>query len=90
MLRQALGVTAGSGGIISALLAGGWTGVVLLVALVVVLVGAVCWVIADDARPERLALLITSWRGRIPPAQPRRPTGRANDGPVDTRTEKHP
>ncbi|MDT5039198.1 MAG: hypothetical protein QOE51_183 [Actinoplanes sp.] len=62
MQHQALGVTAGSGGVISALLAGGWTGVVLLASLILVLVGALCWVIADPERPGRLALLITSCR----------------------------
>ncbi|MGX6606089.1 hypothetical protein ACWKSP_28765 [Micromonosporaceae bacterium Da 78-11] len=66
MLRQVAGATAGSGGVISALLAGGWTGVVLLAAVVVVLVAATCWVIADADRPARLALLITAWRGRTP------------------------
>jgi len=66
MLRQTLGVTAGGGGVLTALLTAGWTGVVLVAAVVVVLVGAVCWVIADPERPARLALLITSWRTRTP------------------------
>lgn len=87
MMRPVLGVTASSGGLITTLLAGGWTAAVLLTVLVLVLVGAVCWVIADPDRPGRLALLITSWRSRTParinrpttPAKPKTPravTGR--------------
>ena len=66
MLRHTLGVTAGGGGVLTALLTAGWTGAVLLAGVVIVLVGAVCWVVADPDRPGRLALLITSWRGRGP------------------------
>ena len=40
-----------------------WAGAALSVVIVVTLVVAVCWVINDQNRPERLALLIKSWRG---------------------------
>lgn len=75
MLRQALGVTAGSGGVASALLAAGWTGVVLVAVLLLVVVGAVCWTIADPGRADRLALLITSWRSRTTAARTTRSVG---------------
>jgi hypothetical protein len=65
MLRPALGVAAG-GGVLSTLLTTGWAGAALLIAVVLVLVGAVCWVVNDPQRPDRLALLIATWRGRTP------------------------
>jgi hypothetical protein len=64
MVRTVIGATGGIVGVLSALLAAGWVGAVLLTAVVGVFVGAMCWVINDPYRPERLALLITSWRTR--------------------------
>jgi len=55
MLRQLSASSPEAMGVLSALLAGGWTGVALLVAVVLVLVGAVCWVVADPNRPGRCA-----------------------------------
>jgi hypothetical protein len=54
---------AGMLGMLSAVVTAGWAGAALSVVIVVTLVGAVCWVINDQNRPERLALLIKSWRG---------------------------
>ena len=65
---------------LSALLAGGWTGVVLLTAIMLLSVGAMCWVLDD---PERLARASTakpvsysSGSRHAFPARVRRPTGR--------------
>lgn len=69
-MRQALGITAGSGGLLSTLLAAGWTGVVLLGAVILTVVISICWVIADPERPKRLALLITATRGGRSPRRP--------------------
>jgi hypothetical protein len=76
MVRHALGVAAGGGGLVSALLAGGWIGVVLMAVVVLALVVAVCWVVADADRPARLALLITSWRAGTPARTARAATPR--------------
>jgi hypothetical protein len=63
MLRKIVGTTAG-GGFLSAALAAGWAGVAVVAVIVVVLTGAVCWVVADAERPGRLALLFTALRSR--------------------------
>jgi hypothetical protein len=63
-MRRAIGTGVG-GGILSTLLAKGWVGVALAVGVVVVLTVAVCWVVADSERPQRLALLLSAWRGTV-------------------------
>jgi hypothetical protein len=62
MLRRIAGTTA-SGGVLTALLAAGWAGIAVTVAVVLVLTVAICWIVADADRPARLALLLTAWRG---------------------------
>ena len=62
MLRRIMGTTA-SGGVLTALLAAGWTGIAVTVAVVLVLTVAICWIVADADRPARLALLLTAWHG---------------------------
>jgi hypothetical protein len=62
MLRRIVGTTAG-GGVLTALLAEGWAGITVTVAVVLVLTIAICWIVADADRPARLALLLTAWRG---------------------------
>jgi predicted small integral membrane protein len=62
MLRRLAGATAG-GGVLATMLAAGWVGAAVLLGVALLLVGAVCWVIADPDRPARLALLFTAWRG---------------------------
>ena len=48
-------------------IAAGWTGMVLILAVVVVLTAAVCWIVADAERPARLAMLLKAWRANAPP-----------------------
>jgi hypothetical protein len=45
-------------------LATGWVGAAMFVGVAVVAVGALCWVLADEARVKRCALLIRTWRRR--------------------------
>jgi len=62
-----LGAVGASTGVLSTVFAAGWTGVVLILAVVVVLTGALCWVVADAERPSRLAMLLRAWRANAPP-----------------------
>ncbi len=66
-MRRVLGAVGTSTGVLSTLYAAGWTGVVLILAVVVVLTAAVCWVVADAERPARLAMLLKAWRANAPP-----------------------
>ena len=56
--------------VLSAALTMSWTAVTVTVAVVLVLTIALCWVVADADRPNRLALLLTAWRHGTP-APPR-------------------
>jgi hypothetical protein len=88
MQMRGFGAAVGGGGLFSALIAAGWAGAVLAAAVVLTLVGAVCWVVADPDRPGRLALLIDSWRSGGRGQALRRPLtdGRPNvAGPRSTR-----
>lgn len=80
MIRQTLGTTVGAT-LLSAALAMGWTAVTIAVAVVIVLTIALCWVVADADRPNRLALLLTAWRHGTPgpPHQTRKPCPSAAD-----------
>jgi hypothetical protein len=49
-------------GTVTAALAAGWVGLVVLVVVIVAIVRALCWVLADGDRSQRLALLLTAWR----------------------------
>jgi hypothetical protein len=90
MMRRALGTTAGIAVLLSALLTAGWASVALLLVVVVIVVAAVCWIVADPERPDRLALLITSWRaGTVPRSTSRTrinsaPSSRARKRPDDS------
>jgi drug/metabolite transporter (DMT)-like permease len=75
-MRRVLGTVGGSAGVLSTIFAAGWTGMILILAVVVVVTGALCWVIADAKRPARLAMLLRAWRTSAPPTAargPRRP-----------------
>ena len=65
-MRRILGPIGGSTGVLSTLFAAGWVGVVLILAVVVILTFAVCWVVADAKRPARLAMLLRAWRASAP------------------------
>jgi hypothetical protein len=63
-------ITSGLGGsasLLSAILVAGWAAMVLILAAVMVLTGALCWVLADSKRPTRLAMLLKAWRSTTPP-----------------------
>lgn len=66
-MPRALGTLGSSSGVLSAVFAAGWAGVVLILAVVVVLTAALCWVLADAQRPARLAMLLRAWRMSAPP-----------------------
>ncbi|MFF5097727.1 MULTISPECIES: hypothetical protein [Actinosynnema] len=61
-------MTGGAGGMVAAALAAGWVGAALLIIAILAPTIAICWVLADHDRPQRLALLVTTWRhGTTPP-----------------------
>lgn len=60
-MRRALGIGAG-GTLLSASLAAGWVALAIAGAVVIAVILALCWIIADSERPGRLALLLTAWR----------------------------
>jgi hypothetical protein len=74
-----------STGVLSAIFAAGWTGVVLILAVVVIITVALCWVIADAERPARLAKLLKACRpsppSRAVPHPSRRTRKRARTAP---------
>ncbi|MGH2628457.1 MAG: hypothetical protein ACRDHY_17610 [Anaerolineales bacterium] len=72
-MRRVLGTVGGSSGVLSAVFAAGWAGVVLILAVVLVLTGALCWILADAKRPARLAMLLRAWRTSAPPRAVHRP-----------------
>jgi hypothetical protein len=57
-----LGAAGGVGGAVAAALATGWIGAALLIVAILVPTAAICWILADSDRPQRLALLVTTWR----------------------------
>jgi len=75
-LRRVLGAIGGSTGALSTIFAAGWIGVILILAVIMILTGAVCWVIADAKRPARLATLLRAWRASAPPKAVRSPRQR--------------
>jgi hypothetical protein len=65
-MRRALSIGAG-GTILSASLTAGWLGIALSALVVVILILALCWIVADSERPYRLAVLLKAWRGTSHP-----------------------
>lgn len=61
-MRRTLGATTVAGGVLTAALAMGWLGMIFVLAVILVPTLALCWVIADNSRPHRLALLLATWR----------------------------
>jgi hypothetical protein len=57
-----VGMTGGTGGAVAAALATGWVGAALLIIAIIAPIIAICWILADPHRPQRLALLLTTWR----------------------------
>lgn len=62
MNGRALVITSAICGGMTAVLAMGWMGAVLLTAAILIPIGALCWILADRDRPLRLALLLSAWR----------------------------
>ena len=62
MRLRTVGAAGGVGGAVAAALATGWIGAALLIVAIVVPIAAICWIVADRDRPQRLALLFTTWR----------------------------
>jgi hypothetical protein len=60
-------VVGGTAGLTAALTAVSWRGLVLVGLLVVVTIGAICWVVSDAGRTRRMATLIRAARVRVPP-----------------------
>lgn len=86
-LAGGLGAAGGAGGAVAAALAAGWIGAILLITLILVPTAAICWILADFDRPQRLALLITTWRHGTP-ASPRE--GPRTEGPpLDRQAADH-
>lgn len=52
---------ASAGGIVAAASGAGWIGLILVVALASLFVGALCWVLADKGRTNRLTSLFKAW-----------------------------
>ncbi len=71
-MGRVLGVVGGSAGVLSTIFAAGWAGVILIMATVVFVTGALCWVVNDADRPARLAMLLRACRPRAV-RDPRRP-----------------
>ncbi|MEQ4301418.1 hypothetical protein ABNF97_08505 [Plantactinospora sp. B6F1] len=67
--RRAGAVVAG-GGLVTTLSLLDWPGLLALLAATAMVVGATCWVLSDQDRPKRLALLIRSWRAPTHLARP--------------------
>ncbi|MBE1484656.1 hypothetical protein [Plantactinospora soyae] len=64
-LRRA-GTAAVGGGLLTGLAMLDWPALVTLLAVSAMAMAATCWVVADQDRPKRLALLIRTWRGHPP------------------------
>lgn len=76
VIRRVAAATFG-GGLLSTLAAVGWPALVLVSAVAAVALAAVCWVLNNEDRPERLALLIRAWRDTRPRTPDRRVSDRA-------------
>jgi hypothetical protein len=63
-MHRLLIMTAGTGSMLVGLAAAGWPVAALLLAIIVVVTGAMGWVISDGNRTERLATLIIAARSR--------------------------
>lgn len=62
-MKPAVALT-GAGGLVSAVAAAGRPALVGVGVLLVLLVGVLCWVLADTARTARMVRLIRAVRGR--------------------------
>lgn len=64
MKRVAMVIRCAAGSVGALALAGvSWHILAVLAVVVLMVVGAVCWVITDAGRSQRLAMLIRAWRG---------------------------
>ena len=55
----------------------GLPALIAVMALAVLVLVAGCWILADDARAARAAIVMQAWRGRLPAAADGRPAVQA-------------
>jgi uncharacterized protein (DUF58 family) len=67
MQARRVGATLTGSGVLAAILHAGWVGAIVLIAAVTVLVGALCWVLADSDRSVRLTRVLAAWRTTAAP-----------------------
>jgi hypothetical protein len=80
-------MTGGTSGAVVAAFAAGGTGIAVVIIAIVVPIVAICWVLDDPDRPQRLALLLNTWRHGTPTSPRRSPasTPRRTIGEPPTR-----
>lgn len=83
-MRPLLG--AGGGAVLTAFFAGGWIVGVVLIATILVVVGATCWIVSDRDRPQRLAIVLKALR----PGAPEPPTTQLPPGDPPDRQDPQP
>lgn len=76
---KVVSVAGGTSGAVVAAFAAGWIEVGVLIIAIVVPIAALCCVLADEDRPDRLARLISTWRHGAP-ARRRRELGNGHSG----------
>lgn len=69
MHARRVGATLTGSGVVGAMLDAGWVGAIVLIATVAILVGALCWVLADSDRSGRLTRVLATWRTATAPQQ---------------------
>jgi hypothetical protein len=53
---------AGTAGVVSTAASAGWIGALILIATVLAVLTAGCWILSNTARTQRLTDVITAWR----------------------------
>lgn len=66
MQARRVGAMLTGSGVLGAMLHAGWIGAIVLIATVAILVGALCWVLADSDRSGRLTKVLAAWRTAPP------------------------
>ena len=74
----ACGAAGALGAVPVALTGMGWPAFAGVVLIVLIVVAAGCWVVADSGRARRLTTLISAWRGSTAPALTRAQTTRSD------------
>ena len=61
-MQHPLVAAASTGGLAATLAAAGWLGAFAILTSALLVVGTIGWIVNDDRRADRCALLIISWR----------------------------